>query len=192
MNNRWVFSFIAGCTLATAHAGELVDATTAIVDLCNTSQWCKVINVDDTGFDKEVFTNGLFKTCASVISNNWQSITNEWPLIRDDSEKRIIFRNTIGFAGTNAFYGIMGFVVEDAATNAVSKEVIIDSLMAPRSPLWMFTADHYDLTIVSNLLERIITVFAGALEEQAHYRSVLSGEYKRYLDDARSEGAIEF
>ena len=132
---------------------------------------------------------------------------DEWRMVADDEQGKtrstggirgswmglkVVFRNMAGFAGTNAFYGIMDFIVNDAATNAVSRGVVVDSLMAPRTPLWMFTADHYDIPAISNLLEKVIQVFSNEPEERDHYRSVLSGEYKRHLDDMREDGAIEY
>lgn len=192
MKKTFIMGLVFSCGLMAKCAGVCMDATTAIVNLCNTSKWCMVVNVDDTGFDREIYTNEVFKSCVQSISNNWQSITNEWSSIRDDFEKKVVFRNMAGFAGTNAFYGIMDFIVNDAATNAVSRGVVVDSLMAPRTPLWMFTADHYDIPAISNLLEKVIQVFSNEPEERDHYRSVLSGEYKRHLDDMREDGAIEY
>ncbi len=172
--------------------GTLCRAVGQVVDLCETSKWCAVVNVDDTGYDREIYTNTLFLSSVGIFSNDWQSITNEWPAMRDNYEMRVVISNMAGFSGTNAFLGFLGVVVDDARTNAVSRKVVVDTLMASRTPLWMFVPDHYDLPCVSNLLERVIPLFPGDEQRQQHYRSVLSGEYKRHLDEERACGAIEY
>lgn len=40
--------------------GPLIQAVDQVIGLCNTSQWCAGVNVDDTGFDKEIYDNSLF------------------------------------------------------------------------------------------------------------------------------------
>ena len=148
--------------------------------------------VNEWYFPRTVSENATFKEAVASVSNSWQSITNEWPAIRDDFGRRVIFRSMIGFAGTNAFLGIMGQIVQDGATNAVSRKVVMDSALAPRTPLWMFVADNYAALPVSNLLIRIIGIYPEGDPFKAHFQSILSGEYKQWLDDARASGAIEY
>ncbi len=171
--------------------GVLRNASAAVSEV-STSLDCPPSYVDEWYFPDAVATSQVFMASVAAISNNWQSITNEWPAIRDNYDMRVMFRNLAGFAGTNAFLGILSVVVDDARTNAVSRKVVVDTLMASRTPLWMFVPDHYDLPCVSNLLERVIPLFPDDEQRQQHYRSVLSGEYKRHLDEERACGAIEY
>ena len=193
MRNKYhlfaMFIFVNGFVLA---EGTMRNAVRQIVDLCNTSQWCSVSNVDDTGINREIFTNTLFLSSVSLISNSWSTITNEWPLLRDNESSRIVFRNMAGFAGTNAFLGILNHVADDAMTNLVSRKVFIDMATAPRTPLWMFIPDHFSEPAVSNLMSRARPIFEGDGNATMFIDTVLSGEYKRYLDDARAGGAIEY
>ena len=174
-----------------AIAAPLQDAIVSVSEL-SSSLGCPSSYVEEWNFPKAVISAQVFTTAASTISNNWQSITNEWPVIRDDYDKRVFFRNMAGFVGTNAFLGILGHVADDAVTNLVSRKAFIDMVSAPRTPLWMFVPDHYSDPAVSNLMLRVRPIFEGDGNATMFIDTVLSGEYKRYLDDARTGGAIEY
>ena len=171
--------------------GVLRNASAAVSEV-STSLDCPPSYVDEWYFPDAVATSQVFMASVAAISNNWQSITNEWPAIRDNYDTRVMFRNLAGFAGTNAFLGILDFVIDDARTNLVSRKTFSDMVAATRTPLWMFVPDHYADAAVSNLLTRAKPVFSDDENETMFIDMVLSGEYKRDLDKRRRDGAIEY
>ncbi len=163
----------------------------AIVSMCETSRYCAVENVADTGLDHEIWQSRTFREIVADVSNNWTSISNEWPSIRDKYETRIVFGEMAGFTGTDAYLGFLGVIVADAQTNAVSKAMLPSFATAMRSPLGYYVVDNYFKPAVSNLVLQLTSVFSNAPGDRAYYRGVLSGEVKRELDKVRSYGAIE-
>ena len=97
-----------------------------------------------------------------------------------------------GFAGANAFLGIMNFVAEDARTNATAKADLPNAVSATRTPLRAYVIDHYSDPPVSNLVLRLVSVYSDDPENKTFYEEVLSGEIKRQFDEMRAAGALEF
>ncbi len=170
----------------------LETAVSNVVAICESSRFSTVYAVEDMGFRAEVYTQDVFVASSAFLSNNWQNSMLEWPSIRDKYETRVVFTELAGFAGTNAFLGILNAVAMDAQTNAVSKSILPRLAAVTRTPLGTYVIDHYSDPPVSNILQRLISVFDDAPVENAHYRRVLSGEVKRQFDEMRACGALEF
>lgn len=157
-----------------------------VVSLCDNSRYCLVENVEDMGFEPEVYTCAVFRTAVEYFSNNWQRVTNEWPRIRNEYKTRVVFGELIGFTGTNAFFGIINAMITDAQTNAVTKKVLPNCVYATTSPMNTYMVYHYAEPSVSNIFLRLISLYDDTPMQKQSFKWCLSGETMRHYEDRRA------
>ena len=187
MNKKTVFTMLAFLSILPLRA-EVPDVRTAISNFCvtATARSCPADYVSEWGYSPRLYGEDFFKAAVATVSNDWQTIASDWPYYTIRTEERTAIGELIGFAGTNAFFGIINAMITDAQTNAVTKKVLPNCVYATTSPMNTYMVYHYAEPSVSNIFLRLISLYDDTPMQKQSFKWCLSGETMRHYEDRRA------
>jgi hypothetical protein len=164
----------------------------AIDDLqsyCATSRYSQIAYIKDWGFSPRSYSAAPFQNAVAAVSNHWQGAFSDWGYYATNSERRLLLANVVSFAGTNAFIGLWGKLLDMYEQQSDSVLLrFIDEIHAPATgPLEDYVFLNFDLPAISNCLLRTRAFHSPTnTEMRTYYDSVLSGEYRETIEDQRT------
>lgn len=193
MNKNNVIAFFAlflgmGST-AEAEPHLVLRAMEELRTYCATSVFSHVEYVRDWGFSPRSYQTPPFSNAVCVVSNHWREIGADWNSFATNDEVRLLLRNIVSYAGTNALVGTWSALV-DLYTQKPDQRILgfIDDIHAPATgPLEDYVFLNFDIPAISNCLLRSKALYSPTnTEMHAYYDSILSGEYRKTIEDQRA------
>ena len=190
IDKRVLFAGIAMSSFALCKGDLFVRP--AIDDLrtyCATSNCGDLLYVKSWGSSPAANSASTFVHAVASVSNHWQGAFDDWGRYATNSEIRLLMENVVSFAGTNAFIGLWGKLLDmyEQQPDPVLLK-FIDEIHAPSTgPLEDYVFLNFDLPAISNCLLRTKALHSPTnTEMRAYYDSVLSGEYRETIEDQRT------
>ena len=186
MNKKTVLTMLAAFSILPLMA-DVPDVRTAISNFCvtATARSCPADYVSEWGYSPRLYGEDFFKAAVATVSNDWQTIASDWPYYTIRTEERTAIGELIGFAGTNAFFGIINAMITDAQTNAVTKKVLPNCVFSTSTPMRTYVVYHYSTPSVSNILIRMLSIYDDTPSQKTAIQWCLSGKMMRRYEDRR-------
>ena len=156
---------------------------------CGTTPYGDMDYIREWGFSRRIYAAVPFTNAVAAVSNHWQEAMADWDYFATNAEQRLLFRNIVGFSGTNAFFGVWDALM-DIHTNAPAKcplAYIDDFSVPPATPLEEYVFLNYSLPAVSNRLARFRAFYPSTDQEmQEYFDEIMSGFRKAEIEAVRA------
>ena len=187
MNRKLAMSIVGILALAQLSVGQTVRlAIDSLRIYCATSHYSQIEFVKDWGFAPQSYSAAPFTNAVHAVSNHWQEAMADWDYYATNAERRLLFRQIAGFAGTNAFIGIWNALLDisEVDMERCPKEFIRNLRVAASTPLENYVFLHYQLPSISNCLVRSQTLYSTTNTVMREYfNDIFSGLRKAIAEE---------